>query len=565
MPSEPHASPSTASTGGNFPPPTPALPSKQPQGEWDLVEPVILTEEASIPRPTASRPAKPQPNPTRTAPAQKPPQLAALPVRVHRNGENDPKATMREGLRDFGMSLALHAAVLLMLWFMVIPRTTREELLSVLIDDEAETLTDPPPPADHIIQNPEIIDERAVEHGKHDFNALVLNETNGKDLFNLKINDASLTLKPNAIAGPSLPGKTGDHFAGRSEAARSTMLAERGGNAASDAAVAGALAWLASIQRRDGSWDFNDVGEAGDPGRISSPTGATGLALMAFLGAGHTHAKECKYQHTVRRGIEYLLKAGVKVRPVGMDFRGQSPGIEGMYVQAIVVTALAEAYGMTEDEQIKPVVQEAVNFIVRAQHSEGGWRYAPNTPGDTSVVGWQVMALKSAYRSNIAFPRTVFSKVKRFLAGVSHADGSQYSYMPGEGPKPSTTAIGLLCRMYLGWKHDTAALEKGVNYLARTGPLKDDIYHDYYASQVMIQFTGAKGDLWDKWNTDLRDWLVATQLTEGPGKGSWDVIETNHKGERGGRLYTTCLAVMTLEIYYRVLPLYQDAALKGEF
>ena len=36
-------------------------------------------------------------------------------------------------------------------------------------------------------------------------------------------------------------------------------------------------------------------------------------------------------------------------------------------------------------------------------------------------------------------------------------------------------------------------------------------------------------------------------------------------GERGGRLYNTSLACMTLEVYYRYLPLYDDGSVADEF
>ena len=286
---------------------------------------------------------------------------------------------------------------------------------------------------------------------------------------------------------------------------------------------------------------------------------------MAFLGAGHTHMGDTKYQGTVRRGLSYLMNAGIP-GPDGVDFRGRSPGSEGMYVQAIVATALAEALGMTQDRRLRPVTQGAINFIVRAQHpTGGGWRYRPRQVGDTSVVGWQIMALKSAYHSKILIPRNVGMGANKFLSEVAHERGAKYSYTRGQRPKASTTAIGLLSRMYMGWKIDNPALIQGVKYIAQVGPSTGDIYYDYYASQVMIQFTSARGDMWDKWNTKMRDWLVNTQKKKGPEKGSWDVIEKGHKGDRGGRLYTTCLAVMTLEIYYRVLPLYKRQAVEGKF
>ena len=562
MPGEPNPSRSGSGVLERGKNPLPPRPKRLKKPDADLVEPVILPDEGEVPVPPVQVP-RPKPKPPVRKPASP---TAARPLPGPSPDEEADRrateATWQQMVMVYGLSLVLHAAVLVVLGLMVLPQEVREEILSVLA--EQEVAESEQPPLEHIIPEPEIIEERALEEAAQDVNALVESDAEAESNFKLNLSDDAFSLKPDTAEGPAVPVKIGSISAGRSEAARAQMLAERGGNAASDAAVESALEWLASVQKRDGSWDFNDVGKSSGAGSLSSPTGATGLTLLAFLGAGHTHMKECKYQETVKRGVNYLLKAGIP-RPAGLDFRGRSPGNEGMYVQAIVATALAEAHGMTNDRRIRPIAQGAVEFIVRAQHSGGGWRYKPDTPGDTSVVGWQVMALKSAYAAKIPIPRTVSQGINRFLADVSHEEGAKYSYMPGQPPRASTTSIGLLCRMYMGWKADNPALVNGVKYLAQTGPSKSDIYYDYYASQVMIQFTGAKGELWDKWNTTMRDWLVETQKKSGPEVGSWDIIENGHKGDRGGRLYTTCLAVMTLEIYYRVLPLYQRAAVEGEF
>lgn len=573
MPSESHASKSGVIETGKIPPPPPPkrVPPKPPR-EAELVDPPILAEAPGVPVPPA--PPKPQPKPPvmkaqpavpsagkSTARSVVPATPAASQSAEEEAEKRATEASWQQMLVVYGVSMILHAAVLAILAVIILPQDVREELLSVLAEQVQETEQ---PPIDHVIEEPEIIEDLALEESPQDANALVKSDAEAESNFNLNLSDEAFSLKPDTAEGPSLPIKVGDITAGRSEAARAQMLAERGGNQASDAAVSAALEWLASVQRRDGSWDYNDVGQSSGAGGLSSPTGATGLTLLAFLGAGHTHMKDSKYQDTVKRGLNYLLEAGIP-RPAGLDFRGRSPGNEGMYVQAICATALAEAHGMTNDRRIRPIAQGAAEFIIRAQHAGGGWRYTPDSPGDTSVVGWQVMALKSAFHAKIPIPRTVAAGINKFLNDVSHEDGAQYGYMPGQAPKASTTSIGLLSRMYMGWKVENPALINGVKYLAKTGPSRSDIYYDYYASQVMIQFTGAKGEVWDKWNTALRDWLVDIQKKTGPEKGSWDVIEGGHKGERGGRLYTTCLAVMTLEIYYRVLPLYKRDAVEGQF
>ena len=60
------------------------------------------------------------------------------------------------------------------------------------------------------------------------------------------------------------------------------------------------------------------------------------------------------------------------------------------------------------------------------------------------------------------------------------------------------------------------------------------------------------------WNPRMRDWLVKLQVDQGNAQngGSWDP-DQSITGSAGGRLFTTCLALLTLEIYYRYLPLYK--------
>jgi hypothetical protein len=162
------------------------------------------------------------------------------------------------------------------------------------------------------------------------------------------------------------------------------------------------------------------------------------------------------------------------------------------------------------------------------------------------------MALQSAKAGRIKVDSNTILDVKRFLKSVQHFDGAQYSYVPEQGPKDSMTAVGLLCRMYLGWKRDNLALKAGVEHLSKVGPQPGKIYFNYYATQVLHHWGG---DLWNQWNLRMRNELVSTQVKSGPGAGSWDVRDDH--GYQGGRLYQTTLSLLTLEVYYRHLPIYQ--------
>ncbi|RMF93373.1 MAG: hypothetical protein D6741_13760, partial [Planctomycetota bacterium] len=185
-------------------------------------------------------------------------------------------------------------------------------------------------------------------------------------------------------------------------------LAKRfGADEETEQAVRRALAWLASHQEADGSWNpirhgggketytlGKDRGGAG----AQAQTGITALALLAFLGAGHTHRHDGPYRRNVAAAVDFLVRSQA---PQG-HLAGGARVYEFMYCHAMGTLALAEAYGMTGDPELERTVRRAVAFSLSAQDPRGGgWRYRPGDPGDTSQMGWQLMALRSARLAGI--------------------------------------------------------------------------------------------------------------------------------------------------------------------
>lgn len=356
---------------------------------------------------------------------------------------------------------------------------------------------------------------------------------------------------------------SGNDMSGRGSG-KARLVATAGGSEGSERAVALALKWLASHQMPDGGWSFDHTKAGGcnnqcrNPGNLADArSGATAMALLPFLGAGQTH-REGEYSKNVRAGLYYLITNRMKVSPEGGSFY-ESGG--SMYSHGLAAICLTEAYAMTRDKVLRAPAQEALNFIVSAQDPVGGgWRYQPRQKGDTSVVGWQLMALKSGYMGYLQIPPVTIQKAVRFLDSVQSNEGANYGYTdPGAGP--ATTAVGLLSRMYMGWDKDNPALQRGVKWLSERGPSKTDMYYNYYATQVMRHW---EGEEWKKWNAEMRDFLVNSQAKSGHEAGSW-FFGDGHKTDRGGRLYCTSLACMILEVYYRHLPLYRKQTTEENF
>jgi len=370
-------------------------------------------------------------------------------------------------------------------------------------------------------------------------------------------------------------------FGGRSGATRVKMLTEGGGNDRSEAAVAQGLQWLALHQCPDGHWSLNDFNKfartaplghnppKGKPAIVpdnSQPnttmannTAGTAFGLLPFLAGGITHKPPKKkpiidYSKGVGLAIRYLINKQTK--------SGKDAGYfgEGMYAHGLATIAMCEAYGLTSDPMIKSSAQMGLNYCVSAQDpAGGGWRYAPRQAGDTSVTGWHLMALKSGQMAGLSVPKVVLKRVEKYLDSCESSNKGGYGYTPG-AESITMTAVGGLCRQYLGVNPRNPSLLATVARIKQTPPGVGTIYYEYYATQVMHHMGG---DAWQFWNLGpsgtgkggIRDTLIAKQDTgaaRAGQKGSW-------QGDSGvgGRLGATSLSLLSLEVYYRHLPLYR--------
>ncbi|MEX2358944.1 MAG: prenyltransferase/squalene oxidase repeat-containing protein [Pirellulaceae bacterium] len=340
---------------------------------------------------------------------------------------------------------------------------------------------------------------------------------------------------------------------------QAAFIEAQGGSPEVEPAINSALAWLAAVQETDGRWDARRHG-AGKEARIAghdrqsagvnSDMGITGLATLAFLAKGHTHL-EGKHRENVQQALEYL----VNHQAASGSLAGEAGAFAKMYCHAMALLAISEAYAMTGDERIRPFLDRALAYTITAQHPTlGGWRYHPGDQGDMSQFGWQVMALHSATLAEIEIPDSTGRLMERFLRDSSSGTHRGLaSYRPGERISPTMTAEGLLCRAFLQTEDRKEQLSEATTYLLKNLPDQGeaDLYYFYYGTLAMYQM---QGDAWKKWQGPLHERILSRQRTAGDMAGSWD--PDTRWGNYGGRVYSTALATLSLEVYFRYLPIY---------
>ncbi|MEX0668830.1 MAG: hypothetical protein WD060_00020 [Pirellulales bacterium] len=356
---------------------------------------------------------------------------------------------------------------------------------------------------------------------------------------------------------------------GRLTAASKRALSELyGGTTECEAAVARGLAWLARNQQPDGSWAVRGAGVAPSADRPpdeepqNNVTAATALGILPFLGEGITHQRTPKepvnfqfYKPVVEKGLVFLARHQVRAKGDADGFFGGSTS-----AHSLATIAFCEAYGLSRDERAKFNAKQGIKYLLTIQDNfGGGWCDKPREPGNLSVTGWVIIALRSGQLAGLSVSTKQLQLAERFVdsvaAGPDGSRGSRYCSTAGRPASDGMTAAGLLARLYLGWDKDEADLQAGRDSLmAHRPPLSADtlgpLSYYYDATQVLHHL---EGDDFDVWNHLMREHLLRLQRTSGDLAGSW-----NPRGDDGDRLDATAIALLTLQVYYRHLPMYRD-------
>ena len=322
-----------------------------------------------------------------------------------------------------------------------------------------------------------------------------------------------------------------------------------GGSDGTEKAISAAIRWLTENQETDGRWDTRKHGA-----KSNYDTGGTGLALLCFYGWGARHDHPGDYQQQVRKAVDWLLAQ--------QEDDGNLGGTGLMYCHAIATIALCEAYGITGDPKLKSPAEQAIAYTLASQsQTKGGWRYHPGNDSDTSITGWQYMALHSARMAGLVVPESAFVKVRSWLdraGGGRH--GGLYGYQGPGKSSPAMVATGMFCRQLDLVPPDDPKMAESAQLLKMRPMQTDDtdFYHVYYATLALYQH---QGPIWIQWNRDLKSILPLLQHKTGSEAGSWN--PSSGITSTGGRVASTTLATLSLEVYYRLLPMYgfrQEAA-----
>lgn len=378
---------------------------------------------------------------------------------------------------------------------------------------------------------------------------------------------------------PAAPAEPLGLYSERTRADRETWIGEVGGTPESELGVAGGLDWLARHQAEDGHWGPDCLGPeglccerqhpcSGNGGKFEAAL--TGLAVLAFQAGGNYDFNGRPYSDHVRRGLDWLVaRQGPNGEIVGslnqIDPQRRAVTYESryMYEHAIATFALAESCAVARaaqrhaDERYLNAALKAVQFIENQQHDDGGWRYSPIKfePSDASVSGWVMLALKTAIEADLPVDKQVLSRMVAFFKTLESPTTGRTRYQLNVYGTDALTGVGMMVDEFVRKQPNSELIELAAPYLAdeakrHWGEGRDggsDFYLWYNCTLAMFQ---AGGDPWKEWNDVVRNHIISLQLHGSDCvRGSWE--PQSHWGAAGGRIYTTALAVLTLEVYYR--------------
>jgi WD40-like Beta Propeller Repeat len=352
---------------------------------------------------------------------------------------------------------------------------------------------------------------------------------------------------PATTSGPQIPvgiPTPVETFAQRAPESRADLVERMGGSPQTERAVGLALDWFLRHQSKDGHWSaehFDDAcHECDSPAEFKADAAMTGMVLLCYLGAGHTHLNDGPYRDAVNNGLQWLVKRQAND---GDLRRGET-----MYGQTAGAVALCEAFAMTRDAKLAEPARKAVEFVL-TKASQASSTSKPD-PRDTSVIGWLVFTVESARRAGFAVPQATFDSARSWLSQVTTpSPPGAYAYAPGGPSSPAMTAEAMFVQQLLGRTRDERLMQQSARYILQSPPRWREgapTYYWYYATLALFQH---QGESWRTWNDRLVPELLAHQEQTGKSAGSW--APTDPWSRMGGRVYQTAACTLCLEVYYR--------------
>jgi hypothetical protein len=409
--------------------------------------------------------------------------------------------------------------------------------------EELETLEDIAQDMVPTVEKPTIsIDESVDVSAVTDFSDAMASTDDGmdfSDVLNVRANDSPLKLS-------SLYG-------GRSNEGRQKTLARFGGSDVTEAAVLRALRWLKKTQNKDGSW------------APSEKEAMAALGLLTFLAHGETPMSE-EFGPTVQKAMQYLVGQVDKWPAKVSDRKWHSTF---SYSNGIVAYALSEAYGLTKIPFVKPAMEKSLAYVVDGQLRNGGYSYGydPSGKWDMSVAGWQYQAMKAGYVAGANVPglEKAIDRGIGFMEKVSFSRvNNRFGYnVPGHG-SDGLQGAGALCLQLLG-SGDSYAAKAAIKHISDKCTVvwnkpgrkieaasANPIYDWYYQTQVMFH---AGRSTWKNWNDVCAPQIIRYQHQE----GYWECPNPDRDKFKCSydRWYTTTLAALSLQVYYRYLPTFK--------
>ena len=346
-------------------------------------------------------------------------------------------------------------------------------------------------------------------------------------------------------------------FAGRTSSGRARMLNQFGGRWGdrTQASVVRALEWLKRNQIKEGenrgSWHTGSRS-----GKMYNVTTA-GLGLLAFLAHGETTGSE-RYGETVLMAIEFLERS----QQANGAFNQLNQ--HGVYAHGIGAYAISEAYAMTRIPPLREAMDKAIQVILDGQQPGGGWdyHYRKGNRRDVSVSAFQVQALKAAYMAG-----SEVEGIDRALELAAedirnNTVGNRFRYATGVASHCSTS-IAVLCMQLIGHGRDNVVREamqaKRDERCTWQNGANWDMYKWYYLTQAKFH-TG--GGTWRSWNEEFAPAYIDSQQEEGYWVPPVANVGQGYGDAMLGRAFPTALAALTLQVYYRFLPTYQETAIE---